>query len=142
MYGTRNLAQLVQATYLQSLLLSPLNFPVSMCSVHPGGVQTNIFRSDTWPLVMKLGFLFIYPGWCLGMRNSEQGSRNTLYCAVAPIGEHHNTWGGAYVPGAYHANMKPHTTSDVNGQSTNPLEMEKLYKYSLKVLNLKNHEER
>ena len=105
-------------------------------SIHPGGVRTNIFRTDTWPIYMRWILLLAYPAWYFALRNPEQGSRCSVYCAVAPIGDHQTTWGGEVVPGAYHENMKPVATYDRTGQANNAQKMRELYEYSVEALNL------
>ena len=135
-YGTSKLAQIMHATYLQTEVFNRCNIPITICSVHPGGVRTNIFKTDKWSMPMKLGLYFFYFAWYFGLRSSEQGSRNSIYCAVAPIGDHQKKWGGTLVPGAYHVNMRPSITLDKGGQSTDPKEMRKLYAYSLEALGL------
>eukprot|EP01084_Bolivina_argentea_P165700 287828_1 len=136
-YGTSKLAQILHATYMQTEIFSRFNIPISICALHPGGVRTSIWKANKWAIHMKLGLIFLYPSWYFGMRNAEQGSRTTIYCAIAPIGEHENIWGGIFIPGAYHDNLKATITKDSCGQSTNPKHMKKLYKYSLDILDLK-----
>eukprot|EP00486_Rosalina_sp_Unknown_P016603 CAMPEP_0201596646 /NCGR_PEP_ID=MMETSP0190_2-20130828/193290_1 /ASSEMBLY_ACC=CAM_ASM_000263 /TAXON_ID=37353 /ORGANISM="Rosalina sp." /LENGTH=372 /DNA_ID=CAMNT_0048057121 /DNA_START=564 /DNA_END=1679 /DNA_ORIENTATION=- len=107
-----------------------------MVSVHPGGVRTNIFGQSKWQLHMKLLLTLMYPAWLYGMRSAEQGSRNTIFCAVAPVGIESEKWGGDLVAGAYHVNMKAATTKDEKGQSTDPKAMKRLHQLSLDMLEL------
>ena len=83
-------------------------------------------------------FVF-YPVWRFGLRSLEEGSRTNIYCAVAPHQnhDHMSPWGGVFVPGGYHENMKRCATKDVHGQSVNWNEMKKLYEYSLETLGLR-----
>merc|ERR1719333_172045 len=124
-YGDSKLAQIMHATYLQREILSKNNIAISACSIHPGGVRTNIFRTDTWPFYVRWALYLIYPAWYFGLWNTEQGSRNSIYCAVAPIGDHRSDWGGEFVPGAYHEKMQPVATYDKKGQGSDAEEMRK-----------------
>lgn len=137
-YGRSKLAQILHATYMQTEVFTPLNIPITMVSVHPGGVRTNIFGQSKWRIHMKLLLTIMYPAWFYGMRNAEQGSRNTIFCSIAPVGtQTDRTWGGQLVAGAYHVNMQPHTTKDIKGQSTDPKSMKRLHQLSLDMLDLK-----
>lgn len=135
-YGDSKLAQILHATYMQTEIFTPLNIPISTASVNPGGVRTNIFGTQKWKIHMKLVFYFFYPAWLYGLRSPEQGSRNNIYCAIAPIGKRESEWGGEFVPGAYHTDMKPEITRDVKAQSTDPKAMRRLYQLSLDMLSL------
>jgi len=135
-YGASKLAQIMHATYLQMEIFSFHNIAISACSIHPGGVRTNIFKTDKWPVFARWILFLLYPAWYFGLRNAEEGSRCTTYCAVAPIG-YKSEWGGKFVPGAYHENMKPVATYDTTGQGANTEEMKKLYEYSIDALKVK-----
>lgn len=125
-------------SYLQREIFDKHEIPICTSSVHPGAVRTNIFGPMLQSLCVKVLFYVFYPVWYFGFRSSEQGSRTNIYCAVAPIGDHKNSWGGVFVPGEYHVNMKRSTTNDAGGQSTNVDDMRKLYEYSLETLGLRD----
>jgi len=134
-YGDSKLAQILHTTYLQREILDKYGLSISACSVHPGGVRTNIFNMNKRSLAVYVLMNVVYPAFYFGLRNPEQGARNSIYCAVAPIGR--SEWGGAFVPGGYHEDMRGRATRDPHQQSTNVEEMRRLYQYSLDMLNLK-----
>ena len=98
--------------------------------------MTSIFKLDRQPIYMKLAYLLTCPAWYFGMRTLEEGGRCSVYCAVAPIGDHKSEWGGEFLPGAYHANMKPVAPLDKYKQSADEETMRKLYEYSVEALKL------
>eukprot|EP01083_Nonionella_stella_P029675 81623_1 len=136
-YANAKLAQILHATYLQREVLNKLDIPLSICSVNPGGVVSDLFNcesSDTWPMYMRLMVILFQPALFVGMMSSVQSSRNILYCALAPVGDKVQTWGGVYTPGAYHWKMKPNITTDKHRQAACAKTMEGLYNYSLAIL--------
>eukprot|EP01083_Nonionella_stella_P088304 245989_1 len=127
------LALILHATFLQKQFTKQ-RIPISICSVNPGAAFTNLFRFDTWYL--RILVIVFTPALYLGLMTAEQASKTTLYCALAPVGDHVNTWGGEYTPGAYHVNLKPRLPNDKKRQSTSDKAMKELYDYSMKVLKL------
>ena len=97
-------------------------------------VSTNIWKVKEWPSKLQILWTLFFPVRYFGFRNPEQGSRTSIYCAVAPIGEYQDEWGGEFVPGAFHHNLKPTKTIDKSGHSTSTEEMQRLYKFSAYLL--------
>ena len=127
-YSESKLAQIMHATYLQTNFFSKYNLPLIAVSVHPGGVNSNIF----WPKAAKILRAIIYPWMLIAFRNCKQGAQSQIFCAMGDIGKESN--GFEIVPGAYHFNCKPKITEDKNGQSTDPKQMKKLWDYCYKTL--------
>ncbi|XP_045203533.2 dehydrogenase/reductase SDR family member on chromosome X-like isoform X2 [Mercenaria mercenaria] len=54
--------------------------PVSVCSLHPGVVRTNLFQHVS--AIHKVPFRLLLEGWAY--LNTEQGAETTLYAAISP----------------------------------------------------------
>ena len=143
-YGQSKLAQIMHATYLQMQIFNKNNLPLIAVSLHPGGVNTNIFRVHSQPIWIRAIYTILYPWVLITSRNCQQGAQTTLFCAMGAIATKRNDQraieankGYQLLPGAYHVNCQPCPTIDKTQQSTNGKEMHKLWLYCCKVLNLK-----
>jgi len=78
-YGVSKLCNLLFALHLSKMLSENAEGKVTVNSVHPGAVHTNLGRETPWYLSWAMKSVS-----ALFFRSAEHGARTSVYCAVSP----------------------------------------------------------
>eukprot|EP01083_Nonionella_stella_P073083 197372_1 len=137
-YHNTKMGQVLHAIRLQQILNEKVNtnnaIKIDICSVHPGLVNTDIFKWHEKPWYVQIFITLLTPFFLLVARSAEQAAECVLHCAL--VDRKHPTFAG----GSYHSNCRT-VTPGYGAKETTKLiasDLNKLYDQTLDVLQLKS----
>jgi NAD(P)-dependent dehydrogenase (short-subunit alcohol dehydrogenase family) len=82
---------------------------VTVCSLHPGSVRTELARHVTSSLWLGIVYVLAYPFFMISSKSAWQGAQTNIYCAVA---EELEGVSGLYYSDCAEKKLKPHALDD------------------------------